>query len=327
MLNYARAKQYITEEELTACQAPGAEVKQVLGSNERYVEVFSKATVDVVMSIEVPARRAKAAEAEPTSEVEMTIWLKDFPQTLEEYKALYALKQGVNGVFLVEEKFLPEEADDYSLTSMGAAGQTEQAEEEARRAEEKARSEFTAKERVALLRTALELPRLLRSGALGAEADTLLTVQRLKFKPSFDRPATPPAGEPPAEPDAAYEASLETQRGEDASIGDFAQSLREAIEQTGRDLQEYRALRRSAKPGRPLWPYREDDPELLRLREEEERRRREEEDAVKRREEEERKLAEAQAEQAKAAAGGKGAKGGPPAKPTTTPPPTTEAAP
>jgi hypothetical protein len=35
---------------------------------------------------------------------------------------LYALKQGINGIFLVEEKFLPEEADDYSLTSMGASG-------------------------------------------------------------------------------------------------------------------------------------------------------------------------------------------------------------
>ena len=214
VLNYARAKQYITEEELAACQAPGADVVKVLG--DRYIEVFSKATVDVVMSIEVPARRAKAPDAEATNDVEMTIWLKDFPQTLDEYKALYALKQGVNGVFLVEEKFLPDEADDLSVPNMEGIEQGEPTEEEARRAEEKARTEYTAKERVALLRTALELPRQLRSGALGAEADSLLTVQRLKFKPLFDRPATPPSGDPPAEPDAAYEASMETQRGEDA---------------------------------------------------------------------------------------------------------------
>jgi hypothetical protein len=47
----------------------------------------------------------------------MTIWLKDFPQSLPEFKALYALKQGVHGVFLIEEKFIPEEIDDYSMTN------------------------------------------------------------------------------------------------------------------------------------------------------------------------------------------------------------------
>ena len=88
------------------------------------MEIMAKTTVDVVMSHEVPARRVKkeALAALPedqqnalTSEVEMTIWLKDFPQSLNEYKAVFALKQGIHGVFLLEEKFIPEDADDYSL--------------------------------------------------------------------------------------------------------------------------------------------------------------------------------------------------------------------
>ena len=48
------------------------------------------------------------------------------------------------------------------------------------------------------------------------------------------------------------------------------------------------------KPGRPLWPYREDDPELIKLREEEERKRKEEEAA--RKAEEEKRQAEMLAE-------------------------------
>lgn len=55
---------------------------RVLGGADRYIEVMSKATVDVIMSHEVPARRLKK-EQTPDSineeAVEMTIWLKDFP--------------------------------------------------------------------------------------------------------------------------------------------------------------------------------------------------------------------------------------------------------
>ena len=65
LLAYARAKQYITEDELLACQQANTSssldeiMTKALGSYERYVEVFAKATVDVVLSYEVPARRAK----------------------------------------------------------------------------------------------------------------------------------------------------------------------------------------------------------------------------------------------------------------------------
>jgi len=96
--------------------------------------------------------------------------------------------------------------------------------------------------------------------------------------------------------------------------------LQTAIHQCSRDLQEYRLVRKSLAPPKPLWPYADDDPTLLKLKEEEERRKREEE---ARKLEEERKAAELAAEQAKAAAPVKGAKpGAPPAKPAPGAPPT-----
>lgn len=70
------------------------------------------------MSHEVPARRIKKdapAAVENSEDVEMTIWLKDFPSSPAEVKALYALKQNIHGVFILEEKFVPDEADDYQL--------------------------------------------------------------------------------------------------------------------------------------------------------------------------------------------------------------------
>lgn len=58
-MNYARAKTYITEEELVPTLAATSthEVMRVLG--DRYIEVFAKTTVDIIMSHEVTARRAK----------------------------------------------------------------------------------------------------------------------------------------------------------------------------------------------------------------------------------------------------------------------------
>ncbi len=77
------------------------------------------------------------------------------------------------------------------------------------------------------------------------------------------------------------------------------------IEHSSKDLQAYRQVKKTFKAPKPLWPYSDDDPEVVRLREEEQRRKREEEER-KKREEEERKAAEALAEQQKAAAGAKG---------------------
>jgi len=79
-------------------------------------------------------------------------------------------------------------------------------------------------------------------------------------------------------------------------------------------------MRKSLAPPKPLWPYSENDPTLLKIKEEEERRKREEE---ARKIEEERKAAELAAEQAKAAAPVKGGKpGAPPAKGAPGAPPT-----
>lgn len=93
-----------------------------------------------------------------------------------------------------------------------------------------------------------------------------------------------------------------------------------AVQQCAKDLMEYRSLRKSLAPPKPLWPYADNDPTLLKIKEEEERRKREEE---ARKLEEERKAAELAAEQAKAAAPVKGGKpGAPPAKPAPGAPPT-----
>ena len=82
---------------------------------------------------------------------------------------------------------------------------------------------------------------------------------------------------------------------EERVILEFSEALHTSIESSSRELQEYRLLRRSAAPPKPLWPYKDDDPELLKLKQEEERRRQEEE--LLRKQEEERKQAELLAEQ------------------------------
>jgi hypothetical protein len=100
---------------------------------------------------------------------------------------------------------------------------------------------------------------------------------------------------------------------EESLISSFLETLRSQIETVSKDLQAYRQVRKTFKPPKPLWPYSDDDPEVIRLREEEQRRKKEEEDR-KKREEEERKAAEALAEQQKAAAGAKGKAPAAPAK-------------
>ena len=144
ILNYARAKQYITEEELAAALVGDA--LKVLGSQERVTEIFAKTTVDLILSHEVPLRRIKKEQpadgSEQAQDVELTIWLKDFPATLSDFKALFALKQGIHGLYLLEEKFRPEEVDDYSLPpsstlSVSASQAQLQVEEQKKKLEDK----------------------------------------------------------------------------------------------------------------------------------------------------------------------------------------------
>ena len=175
IINYARAKQYITEEEMLAALAipQGGNVSSALGGVDRTIDVFAKTTVDLVMSYEVPARRLKkdAGVLENGPEVEMTIWLKDFPQSLQEFKALYALKQGIHGLFLLEERFVPDEMEEYSLQPSNSLNLSpsflqQQLEEEKRRVEEKAKVEFNAEERLVSLTAALEVTKLVKTGEL-----------------------------------------------------------------------------------------------------------------------------------------------------------------
>ena len=84
IINYAKLRQYITEEE--AADLPNKV------SQEKLFEIFAKTANDMILSYEVPLRRAKK-DQQPTSpkqgsqDVDMTIWLKDFPQTAQEFKA------------------------------------------------------------------------------------------------------------------------------------------------------------------------------------------------------------------------------------------------
>ncbi len=62
LLQYARAKNYITDDELAAGQATITSldaVQKAIGGPQKYTEIMAKTTVDVLMSFEVPARRTK----------------------------------------------------------------------------------------------------------------------------------------------------------------------------------------------------------------------------------------------------------------------------
>lgn len=260
----------------------------------------------------------------------MTIWLKDFPQSAADFKALYALKQGIHGVFLLEEKFIPEDVDDYSLTggnnalNLSPSALEIQAEEERKRVEERAKVEFTTEERLVAVNAALEIPRLLKQSAIDQDQKSLYNIQKLKFR-GPDPPVTVTAQtgastEPPVDGQASavdpeVELQLEQVKEEERVIQTFSDELKTIVEQQSKDIQEFRILRKTKllkAPLKPLWPYKDDDPELIKIREEEERRKKEEE--LLRKQEEERKQQELLAEQAKAAAPKGGKPGAAPAK-------------
>ena len=64
---------------------------------------------------------------------------------------------------------------------------------------------------------------------------------------------------------------------EEAGISIFVEGLRSQIEAASKDVQEYRMIKKTFKPPKPLWPYSDDDPEVIKQREEAERRKKEEE--------------------------------------------------
>jgi hypothetical protein len=240
------------------------------------------------MSHEVPARRTKKEslaglpedqQNQQTAEVEMTIWLKDFPQSLADYKAVLALKQSIHGAFLLEEKFVPEDLDDYSLKpttndlNMSPSNFEIQLEEERKRAEERAKVEFSQTERLVALHAALELPKLTQ-----AVPDLQFTIQRLKFK-GGDPPMQVSASSPEDGSGEALASSADQEKvkEEEVGIASFVDGLHSQIELASREVQEYRLVKKTFKPPKPLWPYSDDDPEVIKQREEAERRKKEEE--------------------------------------------------
>jgi hypothetical protein len=71
-------------------------------------------------------------------------------------------------------------------------------EEEKKRLEEKSKTEYTQEERLLALKAALELPKLLKSGALTSTELKLFSFHRLKFKgpdPPALQPLPPPVQE------------------------------------------------------------------------------------------------------------------------------------
>ena len=208
-------------------------------------------------------------------------------------------------MFILEEKFVPDEADDYQLAPTNSLNLSPsqfqlQQDEEKKKAEEKGKIEFTLEERLKPLQAALEIPKLLASNA-DKDLKMLFTVQRLKFR-GPDPPVNVNQTQATTNPDGSMVQSeidpmtprdQELVKEEEQVIADFVGELHSAIHQCSRDLQEYRLVRKSLAPPKPLWPYSDNDPTLLKMKEEEERRKREEE---ARRIEEEKKAAELAAE-------------------------------
>ena len=113
LINYAKLRMYITEEE-------SLEFAGKL-SLEKQVEILSKTTYDMLMSFEAAARRAKKDQPpHPSPDLELTIWLKDFPSTASDFRAFLhyqplTLKQPIHAFLLLEEHFLLELEDEELL--------------------------------------------------------------------------------------------------------------------------------------------------------------------------------------------------------------------
>ena len=111
IVTMAKLKGYITEEE-------AADVGR-LGS--KWTDVMVKTVADLLLMYEVQARRSKrdTGNMGESNETEMYIWLKECPQTSQEFKTLFSARGsgGVNAVYLLEEKFVQEQEDDFTLRS------------------------------------------------------------------------------------------------------------------------------------------------------------------------------------------------------------------
>ena len=143
MLNQAKAKQYLTEAEADDLQNVDAiKVRQVL----------ARTTNEILASITVPLRRIKleeqnqfkeklekitdkdekkAAQDEHTAQssaVELTVWLKDFPKSADDFKELRRsgaqhqpeIEVAIQGLFMIEEEFKKDEDDEEDTVGVNA---------------------------------------------------------------------------------------------------------------------------------------------------------------------------------------------------------------
>ena len=138
LLNQAKAKSYITEEEA----ADLGKVDQI-----KVRQVLARTTNELLAGITVPLRRQKAEDADKFKEslekmaddekrmeaiaehdakandVELVVFLKDFPSTAEDFKELRRsgaqhqpeIEVAIQGLFMVEEIFERDEDDEFDL--------------------------------------------------------------------------------------------------------------------------------------------------------------------------------------------------------------------
>lgn len=111
-------------------------------------------------------------------------------------------------------------------------------EEEKKKAEERAKVEFTPEERLSALKAALEIPKGLRSGTMTVsdpDHKQLFTLQRLKFR-GPDPPAFSMAVPAEGTEDPKYDLNVHRIQEEDALIASFTEDLFRLLETTGKQL-------------------------------------------------------------------------------------------
>ena len=113
----------------------------------------------------------------------MTIWLKDYPQTLKEFNYLMIEnKKIIQGITIIEEEFAREEEDD--IVPSFAPDPTLDAElNEVREKEKKIKlsREFTKEQRCEIFETCLAINQMAKNSPLGSEV-RLTHIHKTKFK-------------------------------------------------------------------------------------------------------------------------------------------------
>ena len=339
LLNQAKAKNYLTEEEADhLAKVDPIKVRQVL----------ARTTNEILASITVPLRRikleeadrlreklekisddterSKVAEAQKTqaSALELTVWLKDFPRSAEDFKELRRsgaqhqpeIEVAIQGLFMVEEQFTKDVDEDGGLdipnrndsTLSNAAAETLEL--------EKSNAFFKREDRIQAFNDLAYINKFARN-CHEKSSMRLLTVQKFKFA-GPDPPAEPikkeevviPVEEIKAAPsgpgakskkeEVVVEIELtEQEKAELKLFSDFMIAFVAGVEKVKADLSEYRGLIHPEHGAErvALWPKNFSQNELLKMRQAEEERQKKEGEAEeeRRRQEEEKKAVAAPA--------------------------------